>query len=95
MSIRNWLKNTDSKNREVFVDCIFELLYSSDIDTFRELSKVWISKVPKMLSTYKSLSKEEKSVIGDMIKEFLKGFSLAMKEFSKEKIEELEKNLFD
>lgn len=94
-SIRQWLKNTDDKQRKVFVDCIFELLYSSDIDTFRELSKVWVSKIPKFLSTYNSISKEDRETVSKMLKEFVSAVSYVFRETSKSKFEELESKLFN
>ena len=94
-TIRQWLKNTDDKQRKVFVDCIFELLYSSDIDTFRELSKVWMKKIPVFLNTYNSISKEDRDIISDMLKEFVSAIGYVFRVTSKSKFEELENKLFN
>ena len=94
-SIRQWLKNTDESQRKIFVDCIFELLYSSDTDTFRELSKVWMSKIPIFLGTYKSISKEDRETISKMVKEFVSAMGYVFRETSKSKFEKLESKLFD
>ena len=94
-TIRQWLKNTDENQRKNFVDCIFELLYSSDIDTFRELSKVWMSKIPNFLNTYKSISKEDKDTVNMMIKEFISAMSYVFRETGKSKLEEFENKLFN
>ena len=94
-SIRQWLKNTDEGQRKIFVDCIFELLYSSDAITFRELSKVWVSKIPMFLNTYKSISKEDKETVSKMLKEFSSAMSHVFFETSKTKFEEFEEKLFN
>lgn len=88
-TIRQWLKTTDSSQRKIFIDCIFELLYSSEADTLKELSKVWLTKIPIILSTYNSLSKEDKKTINEMLKEFASAIGEIFKENSKSKIEEL------
>lgn len=94
-SIRQWLKNTDEGQRKIFVDCIFELLYSSEAITFRELSKVWVSKIPMFLNTYKSISKEDKETVSKMLKEFSSAMSHVFFETSKTKFEEFEEKLFN
>lgn len=94
-TIRQWLKNTDDGQRKIFVDCIFELLYSSDAITFRELSKVWMSKIPNFLNTYKSISKEDRETVSKMLKEFGSAMGYVFRETSKTKFEELESKLFN
>ena len=94
-TIRQWLKNTDENQRRIFVDCIFELLYSSDTDTFRELSKVWMSKIPTFLNTYKSISKEDRETVNIMLKEFGSALGHVIHETSKSKFEEFENKLFN
>ena len=94
-SIKTWLKNTDENQRKIFVDCIFELLYSSNTSTFRELSKVWMSKIPDFLSTYKSISKEDREVVNDMLKDFINAMNYVFKEKSKSKFEEFESKFFN
>lgn len=85
-SITQWLLNTDSKSREIFVDGIFDLFYSSNSDSFRQLSKSWINDIPNMMKTYKDISKEDKKVISEMIKQFGKSSVNVFKKESKEKI---------
>lgn len=91
-SIKQWLLNTDVKSREIFVDSIFDLFYSSKSDSFRQLSKNWINDIPNMLGAYKDISKDDKKVVGEMIKEFGKASSVVFKKESKEKFESLNAN---
>jgi len=87
-TIKEWLINTNPQNRKIFVDGIFDLLYSSNSDSFRELSKSWTKDIPNMLNAYSEISKEDKKVIGEMLKEFSKASSNTFKEESKAKFEE-------
>lgn len=86
-AIKEWLINTNPQNRKIFVDGIFDLLYSSNSESFRELSKSWAKDIPNMLNAYSEISKEDKKVIGSMLMEFSKASSNTFKEESKAKIE--------
>ena len=94
-TIKKWLVNTTPQNRKVFVDGIFDLLYSSNSESFRELSKNWTKDIPNMLSAYSEISKEDKKVIGNMLKEFSRASSNIFKEESKAKLEEWIGNIND
>ena len=94
-TLRTWLKNTSPKQRKIFVDSIFELLYSTSTDTFRQLSTNLIKELPSMMVTYKEISKEDKKLINDMIIEFVKASSVIMKQMSSLKIEELKKSILN
>lgn len=89
LTIRQWLTNTTPQNRKLFVDAVFELLYSSNSESFRELSKTWTKDIPEMVEAYSEISKEDKKNIIKMLKEFGKAFSSAFKEESKYKWEEI------
>jgi len=66
-----WLDNTTEKDRKIFVDSIFELLYSTDADTFKGIYKKLSTNIPKILSKYKKISPEEKKNLSSMIKLFI------------------------
>lgn len=88
-TINEWLLNTSPNNRKIFVDSIFDLLYSSNSESLKELSKTWTKNLPNMMNTYKELSKEDKKIISSMIIEFIKSSSSVFKITSKNKIEEI------
>lgn len=94
-TINEWLLNTSPENRKIFVDGVFEMLYSSESESFRELSKTWTKEIPNMMGAYKDISKDDRKVISKMIKEFIKASSDVFKKNSKVKIEELKDNFFD
>lgn len=95
MAINEWLLNTTAENRKIFVDSIFDLLYSSDSESFRELSRTWVKEIPNMMFAYNDISKEDKKIISSMLKEFVRASSHVFKEKSSKKIEKMKDNLFD
>ena len=78
------VQNTTPQNRKIFVDEVFELLYSSDSESFRELSRTWTKEIPNMMSAYKDISKDDRKVISQMIGEIVKASSNVFKKTSKE-----------
>lgn len=94
-TIKTWLLNTNSENRKVFVDSIFELFFSSNSESFHELSKTWIKDIPLMFNAYKDISKKDRKVITQMIKEFARSSSSVLKNIGKEKLEKIENNLLE
>ena len=92
-TINEWLINTSSSNRKIFVDGVFELFYSSGSESFRELSKSWTKDVPKMFNAYKSISKEDRKVMMKMFKEFNKAVGEVFKESSHLKMSELKEKV--
>lgn len=94
-TINQWLMNTDSKNRKIFVDSIFELFYSSNSNSFHEFSKTWIKDLPQMMEVYKEISKEDKKIISEMVKQFGKASSIVLKEEGKKKIDNIKDFNFD
>lgn len=89
LTIREWLLNTTPQNRKIFVDGVFDLFYSSNSDSFRELSKSWVKDIPNMMSAYKDISKEDRKIIGEMLKEFGRATGSVFKESSRAKLEEM------
>lgn len=66
--IKEILSNMDSKQKEDFVETVFQLLFSSGATTFTDLPKKWLSMVGK----YFMLEKNQKSAVnGPIAKLFL------------------------
>lgn len=89
LTINEWLMNTTAENRKIFVDGVFDLFFSSSSESFRELSKSWTKDIPKMMSAYGDISKEDRKIISHMLREFGKASSSVFKENSKAKLEEM------
>ena len=73
-AVENWLKETTIEERKIFIDTIFEILNSSEVDSFIEiLSSITIT-APKILRKYKELSEEEKKTMSEMMKKFITSY---------------------
>lgn len=67
-TLTDWLETTKPEQRKIFIDTVFEVFYSTDANTFGEISKNFSTNIPKMLKKYGQISKEDKKVITNMIK---------------------------
>lgn len=73
-AVTSWLTNTSSEQRKIFIDTIFELFYSTDANTFKEISKNLIGNLSVILKKYGQISKEDRKTITTIIKLFVKGY---------------------
>lgn len=73
-AVTSWLAETSNEQRKIFIDTIFELLYSTDANTFGEISKNLISSLSVIFKKYVEISKEDKKTITSIIKLFIKGY---------------------
>lgn len=73
-AVTSWLTNTSSEQRKIFIDTIFELFYSTDANTFREISKNLMGNLSVILKKYGQISKEDRKTITTIIKLFVKGY---------------------
>lgn len=85
-TITEWLETTTYEQRKAFIDGIFDLFYSTDANTFGEMSKNISTNLPIVMKKYKEFSKEEKETIVEMIK---KALSLYWNNFSGREKEKL------
>ena len=67
-TLTDWLENTTAEQRRIFVDTVFEIFYSTDANTFGDISKNLSTNISKMLKKYGEISTEDKKVITNMIK---------------------------
>ena len=67
-TLTDWLENTTAEQRKIFVDTVFEIFYSTDANTFGDISKNLSTNISKMLKKYGEISTEDKKVITNMIK---------------------------
>lgn len=62
-SIKGWFNEIDVKQREQVIDVMFDILYSTEVDTFEEIGKDWFEKAKVILKSYKSLDKKTRKMI--------------------------------
>lgn len=67
-TLSEWLENTTPEQRKIFVDTIFELLYSTGSTTLSDLTHNLSSNLLKIMKKYNQISKEDKKVLMQMIK---------------------------
>ncbi|MBQ9659461.1 MAG: DUF2974 domain-containing protein [Clostridia bacterium] len=72
MTITNWLENTTNEQRKIFFDSIFELFYSTEANTFGEITQNLTKNLSVILKRYGQISPEDKKTITEMIKTFIK-----------------------
>ena len=73
-TITTWFEETTNEQRRIVVDTVFDLLYSSEVEDFEELSQNIAKKLPTMIKTYKSVSKEDREMIGNTVSLMVKKF---------------------
>ena len=62
-TIRQWFEKIDIKQREEVTDLMFQVLYTTEVDTFEEIGKAWFEKAKVLFKSYKSLDKESRKMI--------------------------------
>lgn len=61
--ISNWLSNLNAIQREQFVNNLYKILKTNNINTIEELAKLKITKIPSLLKTFYKLDKESQKNI--------------------------------
>ena len=85
-TIREWLENTTPEHRKIFFDGVFEVFYSTEANTFGDIN---IKNIPTIIKTYRDISEEDRKVIMEMIKVFIKTYFTNLKEIGMAKYEVL------
>ena len=62
-TIKDWLKQTSPKEREQFIDIIFEIINTTEAETFLEIRDKWLTNGKKILTSYKNIKPESKQMI--------------------------------
>ena len=65
---RSWLKSTTPEQRKDFVEIIFQILNTTNVETVHDLSIGLIKNMGKVMDTYKNIDEEEKKEIKEMLK---------------------------
>ncbi len=79
-TLDSWLTSTTNMQRKIFIDSVFELFYSTDANSFGDMTTALMSNIIKILKKYKEISKEDKKIMGEMISIFVKAYFSVLKE---------------
>ena len=74
-TLSEWLENTSEEKRKIFVNTIFEILNSTEVNTFKDIIKNGAVSVPKLLRKYSNIPKDDREVISEMIMLFVKEYA--------------------
>ena len=66
--VRSWLKSTSPEQRKSFVDIVFQILNTTQVETVHDLSMGLIKNMGKVMSTYKNIDEAEKKEINEILK---------------------------
>ncbi len=69
-TLRAYLKETTPEQRKIFIDIVFELLETTNANTFREFSTAKIKNIGTMIKNYKNVSDDDKKLMTKMVGEF-------------------------
>lgn len=82
--VRNWLQNTTPKQRENFVNIIYDVLISTEAKDFNEFGIDTLIKIKTIIKSYQNIEKEDKKEIEEMFKLFLESAIKTLKEKRRE-----------
>ena len=88
-TLTDWIENTTDIEREILVDSIFDLFYSTDSNTFMDLVSNLKDNIPKIMKRYSVIAPSEKKLIGEMIMRIVKAYMNIVKKENLDKIENI------
>ena len=78
--VRSWLKNTTPKQRENFINVVFEIIQKTNVTNIHELSAALLKNMGTVLNTYRNIDEEERKEITNILKMLIKTSFSALKE---------------
>lgn len=84
--VRSWLQNTSLKQRENFVNIIYDVLISAKIKDFNEFGTDTLKKITTVIKSYNNIEKEDRKEIEEMFKLLLESIISTIKEETKTKL---------
>lgn len=82
--VRDWLQNTTPKQRENFVNIIYDVLISTEVKDFYDFGVDTLKKISIAIKSYKNIEKEDREEIEYMFKLFFESAIKIIKERKKE-----------
>ena len=71
-TIKEWLKEIEPKQREIVIDAIFEIINTTDANSFKEIKEKLFTDIRLMLKKYQSLDDESKKMIMEFFQTLIK-----------------------
>lgn len=71
-TITSWLEKVDRKEREVFINTLYQVLEKSHIETVEELTKLKLRTIPNLLRNFTKLEEETRKIMIATLKELMK-----------------------
>ena len=62
-SIKKWFEETDAKKREQVIDIIFQVINTTNVETFTEIKANWLTHAKVISKSYKELDQESKEMV--------------------------------
>lgn len=91
-SVKSWLKELSSDQREQFVDSFYKLLTSSEASTLSELAEHWKKNPTKAVSAFLSVEPEARKTVMNAVQQFFKAahqeIKMDVKAWFQEKLQE-------
>lgn len=69
-TIKEWLNNTSAEKRKIFIDALFSIFNSTKHDNFLDISENWKDNIPIILSSFKDMDEDIKTIIIELLKDF-------------------------
>lgn len=91
-TLTDWLEVTTSEQRKIVIDAVFELFYSTEANTFADMSKNFSNNLPKILKKYGEIAKEDKEIITNMIKIIVGTYINIFREREKNKLQAIKED---
>ena len=71
-TIKEWFEETTNEQRKIVVDTIFDLLYSTNDESFKDIGSNLAKTLPVILKSYNEISREDKKMISTVINKIIK-----------------------
>lgn len=71
-SIKDWLEKIEVKQREQVIDIIFEMIHTTQVETFAQLRDGWLSNAKTLLQSYRMIEPEDRKMIIETLSALLK-----------------------
>lgn len=91
-ALTEWLENTKPEQRKIFFDQIFDILYAADVTSTIEIRATLIKKIPELIRAYKEVSDDEKGIIAEMVRIFIRSYIQKIRENEGKKINRFQNN---
>ena len=81
-TLKDWLEKLDNKQREMFIDTLFEVLYATEARTLSDLSDNWLKKSSAVIKALARIEPETRSAVLKIFKQLLSSAKQNMPLFS-------------